>query len=59
MRVRFQIGGDPVAVDAEPHAGADRIRAALSGNLYRCIGHVPIVEAVLDACAACRKAGNP
>ena len=36
----------------EPDADADRIRAALSGNLCRCTGYIPIVEAVLEARAA-------
>lgn len=36
----------------EPHASADRIREVLSGNLCRCTGYVPIIEAVLDARAA-------
>ena len=36
----------------EPHASADRIREVLSGNLCRCTGYLPIVEAVLDARAA-------
>jgi aerobic-type carbon monoxide dehydrogenase small subunit (CoxS/CutS family) len=36
----------------EPHASADRIREVLSGNLCRCTGYVPIVDAVLDARAA-------
>ncbi|MCA3071614.1 MAG: (2Fe-2S)-binding protein [Rhodocyclaceae bacterium] len=36
----------------EPDASADRIREVLSGNLCRCTGYVPIVEAVLDARAA-------
>ena len=39
----------------EPDADADRIRAALSGNLCRCTGYIPIVEAVLEARAAYRK----
>ena len=39
----------------EPDADADRIRAALSGNLCRCTGYLPIVEAVLEARAAYRK----
>ena len=34
---------------AEPDADADRIRDVLSGNLCRCTGYIPIVEAVLDA----------
>src|SRR2546423_8858 len=38
----------------EPDANADRIRSALSGNLCRCTGYIPIVEAVLEAPAAYR-----
>lgn len=33
----------------EPEADEDRVRDVLSGNLCRCTGYVPIVEAVLDA----------
>lgn len=33
----------------EPDADEDRVRDVLSGNLCRCTGYVPIVEAVLDA----------
>ena len=33
----------------EPEADAERIRDVLSGNLCRCTGYVPIIEAVLDA----------
>ena len=40
----------------EPDADADRVRDVLSGNLCRCTGYVPIVEAVLDARVAYRKA---
>jgi carbon-monoxide dehydrogenase small subunit len=40
----------------EPEADADRIREVLSGNLCRCTGYVPIVEAVLDARSAYRSA---
>ena len=40
----------------EPEADADRIRSVLSGNLCRCTGYIPIVEAVLEARAAYRKA---
>ncbi len=39
----------------EPDADADRIRPALSGNLCRCTGYIPIVEAVLEAPAAYQK----
>jgi len=37
---------------AEPNASADRIREVLSGNLCRCTGYIPIVEAVLEAAAS-------
>ena len=43
----------------EPDADADRIRVALSGNLCRCTGYLPIVEAVLEARAAYRKGDKP
>src|SRR5438067_13459319 len=43
----------------EPDATADRIRSALSGNLCRCTGYIPIVAAVLEARAAYRKADKP
>ena len=36
----------------EPDAGRERIREVLSGNLCRCTGYIPIVEAVLEARAA-------
>ena len=36
----------------EPKADADRVREVLSGNLCRCTGYIPIVEAVLEAGAA-------
>jgi carbon-monoxide dehydrogenase small subunit len=39
---------------AEPDADADRVREVLSGNICRCTGYVPIVEAVLEARAAYR-----
>src|SRR5271169_279235 len=43
----------------EPDADADRIRSVLSGNLCRCTGYIPIVEAVLEAGAAYRKSVKP
>src|SRR5271163_1266950 len=39
----------------EPDADADRIRSVLSGNLCRCTGYIPIIEAVLEARVAYRK----
>ena len=40
----------------EPDADADRVLEVLSGNICRCTGYIPIVEAVLEARAA--YAGN-
>ncbi|MFN0299578.1 MAG: (2Fe-2S)-binding protein [Burkholderiales bacterium] len=31
---------------------ADEVRAAIAGNLCRCTGYIPIVEAILDAASA-------
>jgi aerobic carbon-monoxide dehydrogenase small subunit len=39
----------------EPDTDEERIRSVLSGNLCRCTGYIPIVEAVLEARAAYRK----
>jgi aerobic-type carbon monoxide dehydrogenase small subunit (CoxS/CutS family) len=39
----------------EPDADAERIREVLSGNLCRCTGYIPIVDAVLEARAAYRR----
>jgi aerobic-type carbon monoxide dehydrogenase small subunit (CoxS/CutS family) len=39
----------------EPDATIERIREVLSGNLCRCTGYIPIVEAVMEARAAYRK----
>ena len=36
----------------EPYADEERIRDVLSGNLCRCTGYVPIVEAALEARAS-------
>ena len=36
----------------EPDADRDRVREVLSGNLCRCTGYIPIVDAVLEARAA-------
>ena len=41
----------------EPGADRERIREVLSGNLCRCTGYIPIVEAVLEARAAYRRGG--
>jgi aerobic-type carbon monoxide dehydrogenase small subunit (CoxS/CutS family) len=36
----------------EPFADEDRIRHVLSGNICRCTGYIPIIEAVMEARAA-------
>jgi aerobic carbon-monoxide dehydrogenase small subunit len=38
----------------EPDADEDRIREVLSGNLCRCTGYIPIIQAVLEARSAYR-----
>jgi carbon-monoxide dehydrogenase small subunit len=42
----------------EPHADRDRIRDVLSGNLCRCTGYIPIIEAVYEARFAYQKPGT-
>jgi carbon-monoxide dehydrogenase small subunit len=39
----------------EPDATKERIREVLSGNLCRCTGYIPIVDAVYDARSAYKK----
>ena len=41
----------------EPDCDAARVREVFSGNLCRCTGYIPIVEAVLDARAAYKQKG--
>ena len=41
-------------LSSEPDADEDRIREVISGNLCRCTGYVPIIEAILDAKSAYR-----
>ena len=43
----------------EPDEHSDRIRSALCGSLCPCTGYTPIIEAVLEARAAYRKADKP
>jgi carbon-monoxide dehydrogenase small subunit len=40
---------------AEPQADRERIREVLSGNLCRCTGYLPIVEAIYEARSAYQK----
>lgn len=39
-------------LSAEPDANERRIREVISGNLCRCTGYEPIVQAALDARSA-------
>lgn len=38
-------------IDGEADLTPERVRDVLSGNICRCTGYVPIVEAVLEAAA--------
>ena len=39
-------------LSTEPDADEERIREVISGNLCRCTGYVPIIEAILEAKSA-------
>ena len=39
-------------LDDTPHPTADQVREAISGNLCRCTGYEPIVDAILDHAGA-------
>jgi carbon-monoxide dehydrogenase small subunit len=41
-------------IESEPTLTADRVRDVLSGNICRCTGYIPIIEAVLEAAATAR-----
>ena len=43
----------------EPDCDAARVREVLSGNLCRCTGYIPIVEAVLAARASYKQKSTP
>jgi aerobic carbon-monoxide dehydrogenase small subunit len=43
----------------EPDASEERVRHVLSGNICRCTGYLPIVEAVLEAAATYREKAQP
>ena len=47
-----------VLLTEEPDADKERIREVLSGNLCRCTGYIPIVEAVYAARVHYRKDGS-
>jgi carbon-monoxide dehydrogenase small subunit len=48
-----------VLLSEEPDCDEQRIREVLSGNLCRCTGYIGIINAVLEARAAYRKAPAP
>lgn len=41
-------------IASEPAPTAERVRDVLSGNICRCTGYIPIIEAVLEAAMAAR-----
>ena len=43
----------------EPDCDAARVREVLSGNLCRCTGYIPIIDAVLEARAAYKPGERP
>jgi carbon-monoxide dehydrogenase small subunit len=42
-------------LEETPDPSPDQVRHAISGNLCRCTGYVPIVEAILDAARRLRE----
>jgi carbon-monoxide dehydrogenase small subunit len=42
----------------EPNASEERIRDVISGNICRCTGYVPIIEAAMDARTSYQQAGG-
>jgi carbon-monoxide dehydrogenase small subunit len=47
-----------ILLTEEPDADEERIRDVLSGNLCRCTGYIPIIEAAMEAREAYRKDGG-
>src|SRR5690606_15831544 len=45
-------------LERETSLDADRIREAISGNICRCTGYIPIVEAILDESGRRAKTGS-
>jgi carbon-monoxide dehydrogenase small subunit len=39
-------------LDRNPHPSREEVIEAISGNICRCTGYTPIVEAILDAARA-------